>query len=376
MIKICHIISGDLWAGAEVVSFQLLKELKNFNHIAIMTVLFNEGILEKKLREEGVKVYVLQEKGVFYNIILLIKLLKIIQKEKPDIIHSHKPKENIFSALTAKLIGIKNLISTMHGASEPFKGFQSLKSSFFNFCNCQILKSCFTHVVAVSKNLRNEMIKYSSASQLRVIANGIDPDMYKINLSKEDAKRKIGLSPELRTVGYFGRFTPIKGLRYLIDAARQISTSSNNVRFFIFGEGPLKVELEEQAKDLIDSRKIIFPGFIEDVKLYLKAMDIVTLSSLNEGIPMILLEAMANELPIVATRVGGIPEIVEDGKNGFLVPPQNPSALSQKLSLLLKDEKLMRTMGLAGKKILEDNFTASMMAKKYVQLYNQCLKNT
>jgi glycosyltransferase involved in cell wall biosynthesis len=171
-----------------------------------------------------------------------------------------------------------------------------------------------------------------------------------------------------------GRLEPVKGPEYFIEAARLVLDRFPQVKFLVIGDGSLRNKLEIKCKKLNISRSFIFTGWREDVPELLSILDILALPSLNEAVGRILIEAGACGIPVVATEVGGVPEIVKDKETGILVPAANPLALAQGLATLLKDKEKRFKMGAVARQWVDDKFSTRAMVNKFSNLYEELFR--
>jgi glycosyltransferase involved in cell wall biosynthesis len=235
----------------------------------------------------------------------------------------------------------------------------------------------FDKFIPVSKALEKYMVRYCRINPAKVTAvyAGIDLDKFNIRREKEEIDKLgegFGLKKNDLVIGTVGRLEPRKGYRYLLESAVQVSKTYPQVKFLLVGDGELRDELEDLAKKLEITSKIIFAGLAQDVSSILSLLDIFVLPSLDEGLGIVILEAMAAGLPVIATDVGGIPEIVRDGETGLLVEPGNPSVLTSAITRLLGDKEYALTLGEAGKKYA-GQFSSKVMVEKIEEIYDYCI---
>jgi glycosyltransferase involved in cell wall biosynthesis len=201
------------------------------------------------------------------------------------------------------------------------------------------------------------------------IRNGIDAERFKPSPDSRGAvRRELGYSPDQVVIAMVARLAPVKNHRLLIDTFAKLSLTNQNARLLIIGDGELRGALEKQVTELRLTDKVKFTGDRTDVDRLLCATDIVTLSSLSEGISLTLLEAMSTGLPVVATKVGGNPTIITDGHDGFLVG-QDAESYATALAKLAASESLRNTMGAAARKTIEQKWSVAQMADQYEELY-------
>jgi len=369
MLTVLHISSGDLWAGAEVMVFNLLTELKKNNDIHIVALTLNEGTLSNRLREVGVETYVLPETSLTFPRIVL-SAFKLMKNKNIKIIHAHRYKENILALILSKLLRVQCLVSTVHGMPETFS-INSVEKNGFNWAtkiNYFVLKKFFKHVVAVSKEIKGLLITKLNFKQknVQVIYNGIPeiPILVKTNESVDRLSFQIG------TVG---RLVPIKNLDLLIEIAAAVKNKIKNVKISILGDGPLREKLIQKINDLkiADIVELVPPR--ENPVSYYQSLDLYMNTSLHEGIPLSILEAMMCKLPVIAPKVGGIPEIIENDHNGVLIENHKSNEYAKACINLYLDKNKRLNMGNQARYRILSNFLVSQMSKSYADLYRNSM---
>jgi glycosyltransferase involved in cell wall biosynthesis len=205
------------------------------------------------------------------------------------------------------------------------------------------------------------------------INNAIDLSSFDYNQNCSDLRKTFGIPDSHKIVGVVGRLEPQKGHIFFIQAAHEILSQCSNISFLIVGDGILKQKLVGMTKEFNQERKIYFTGIRKDIPQLLSIIDIYVMPSLWEGLPLALLEAMAMKKPIVATRVGGIQDVVEDGKDALLVPPGDSNALAEKVIFLLKRPELCLTLGTNAREKVEKKYNAELMVKEYEETYGDIL---
>lgn len=359
MIRVCHIISGDLWAGAEVMTFHLLKGLRECNDLELSAILLNEGRLAKELRGLNISVEVFDEsKMSFFQIILAIK--KALNHRPPDVIHSHRYKENILAYLVSKTKkGIK-LITTQHGMSEA-EGNIGLKHQLISKLNFFLLPRCFQNIVAVSKDIQKAFVNQYRfpEDKVKVIHNGIEiPEVSPIMKEKNSF-----------VIGSSGRLFPIKDYPLMVEVAREILKKTNGIRFELAGDGPERLKIQDLIKKNGSGKIFHLRGFVDDISSFYKGLDLYLNTSIHEGIPMSVLEAMAHGVPVIAPKVGGLMEIIDDGVNGYLVDGRNVKDFVNRCIALFENDTLRKEMGSAARNKIINKFSMDQMAQKYYNLY-------
>ena len=348
------------------MAFHLLKGLTRYNDIEVSVILLNEGRLAEEIRRMNIPAEVLDEnKMSFFQIFLTIR--KILARGFPDIIHSHRYKENILAYLVSKTKRDIKLISTQHGMPEFYVSNSGLRHRLISRLNFFVFSRRSHSVVAVSKDIQKTFANQYrfSEDKVKVIHNGIE--------IPEDIPAK---KETLFVIGSSGRLFPVKDYPLMVEVSREVLKKTNNVRFELAGDGPERIKIQ----DLIQKyklREIFFlRGFMSDISSFYKGLGIYLNTSHHEGIPMSVLEAMSYGIPIIAPKVGGFTEIIEDGVQGYLVDGRNPEDFAERCLTLSKDEHLRIKMGLAAREKIMKEFSVDHMAKKYHDLYFDIIQNT
>ena len=371
-VSICHVAVGDLWAGAEVQLKVLLSKLVRRAEMNLSVVLFNEGRLEKEIGSLGIPVRVFPENRWGSGKIFL-ELVREFKKSNIRIVHTHKYKDTILAAPAAKLCGIPHVVRTVHGLREPFEGLQAFKMSCYEAIERTVHRYCVDSIIGVSSQIESKYKAEGQVSRVACIRNGIDLEGKSVQRDRWRTRKDLGVDSETCLIGTVGRLTPVKGIPYLLDAARILLRQGENVKVLVVGDGSIRQDLLAQAGNLGVGERVVFLGHREDTDALLQALDIFVLPSLSEGIPMALLEAMAAARPIVASRVGGIPEIIEDGVDGYLVEPMDVNNLAERCRRLIESPDVARKMGEQGRVRVEREFSATAMADRVVSVYKELL---
>ncbi len=360
MPRICHIVSGDLWAGAEVMVCHLLRGLSARPDLDLSVILLNDGRLARELHSAGLRIHVVEEQR---NSFLQIarKAGDVLRHDPPQIIHSHRYKENLLAFVLSRRLPGTRLISTLHGLPEVSQTF-SLRRDVISRFNLFLLRHFF-RTVAVSYDIRRRLLdRYGfRADRVAVIHNGI------VAASEGNRRRRRGEF----VIGSSGRLFPVKDYPLMVRIAEEIAERRSDVRFVLAGEGPLRRTLERLIADGGLERRFELPGHLESMDFFYRELDLYLNTSLHEGIPMTILEAMAQGLPVVAPRVGGIGEIVEDGREGFLIDERTPRAFAEACLLLQQDEALWKRMSSAARKRALADFSVERMSDDYSRLYQE-----
>lgn len=362
---------GDLWAGAEVQLRVLLSRLVRETDFRLSVILLNPGRLEREITELGIPVAVFPE-GQWGSARIFRELIRRFQASPPQIVHTHKYKDTILAAPAARWCGVPVVIRTVHGLSEPFMGAQALRMNAYEWLERQVHARMVDTIIGVSKQIEGRARAGKQGSHVTCIHNGIELEERTAADDCRAAKRReLGLTDDICAIGAVGRLTAVKGLETLLLAARQLLDENQKVCVVLIGDGPLRETLEARAVELGIRQNLALLGYREDTDELMQAVDIYALPSLSEGIPMALLEAMAAGKPVAASRVGGIPEVVEDGVSGLLVEPSNPAEWAMKCRQLIRNPHMAQKMGLAARTRVEQEFSAAKMAERVSALYRQ-----
>ncbi len=369
-INVCHLASGDLWAGAEVQLATLIAGLRNFPDVRLTVILLNSGILADRLEECGIPVRIFEERS--HNAVrLLFQIRRILSEERFDILHTHRYKENILGGLAGAMVGVPHQIRTVHGMREPFVGFKSVKSRVYRMLDMLVARSRIKMSIAVSCDIERQLSARYGADRVVMIHNGIDCERLRLTTSPAIVRQRLGVDVTHKLIGSVGRLTPVKGYRYLLGAFWRIAERDSLARLVLVGDGPEQQRLESLAREYGIDRKVIFYGFTPDAGEILAALDVFVLSSLHEGISISLLESLAMGIPSVVTAVGGNPEVVRHNETGLLVPPLDEPALAEAIVTLLDNPGRVAAMRDAGKKLIEREFSMDAMATHVHTLYRR-----
>jgi len=366
--KVMHIASGDLWAGAEVQLFTLVKTLHFGHGIQVSVILFNHGALEEKLLRAGIPVHVVDESRL--NILQLIHAIhKVIRKEEPDVIHTHRIKENILVSLIGLLPGTPPSLRTVHGALEhPPSVRQPIKRAI-HFMHWVCGRFIQRRVIAVSDDLGAALKTDFPANRVRVIENGLDLDIIQHYANTNNLV--TGADRNHIAVGIAGRLVPVKRVDLFIETAHYLMTHhpDRNIVFHIFGDGPLHDELVELSKKLGTTGTVVFEGHKSNILENLKNLDMLLMTSDHEGLPMVLLEAMALQVPVIAHAVGGIPSLLENGSCGILVRDQTASAYAREFIRLADSDEMRIAIKKSALERVTSHYSASQNASAYLSEY-------
>jgi len=304
----------------------------------------------------------------------LVKLYRLIRRERPHIVHTHTAKAGFVGRLAARLAGTPIILHTYHG--HVLHGYYNPLKTWLLRRMERVLARITDCIIAVSEQVKQDLVSYGVAppEKITVIPLGFDLQSF-LNCEKYrgEFRRELGLNDGARLIGIVGRIFPIKNHRLFLDSAVQVASQEPACRFIIVGDGVLRPEMERHARELGIADKVIFTGWRRDLPRIYADLNVLVVSSDNEGTPVSAIEAMASARPVVGTRVGGLPDIITDGENGYLVPPRNPEALAEAILRLLRDPELACRMGRAGQTMAKERFKIQRLISDMEGLYENLL---
>ncbi len=370
-MKIIYVITKSNWGGAQKYVYDLALEAQN-RGLDVAVVTGGNGELVTRLNQAGIRVIPLPHLGRNMRLAADTKtffdLLKIFRTEKPDVVHLNSPKAGGLGSVTARLCRIKRIIFTGHGWAFNEKRPLWQKPIIFFF---QWLMIMFAHeTIAVSKKTAEDLTFLPFIKKkMTVIYNGLTPPSF---LPKKEARE--ALSPEDKDgiwLGTIGELHKNKGLDILLLAFKKVLERIPGLTLVIIGEGEERENIAKIIARYQLTTNVRLLGRIENASQYLPAFDLFIFPSRTEALPYALLEAGAAELPVIASNVGGIPEIIESGTEGALVPPNNTHVLADKIMELLANKNLMKTYGANLHKKITTHFSKSQMLEQTFNLYQK-----
>lgn len=324
MPSVLHLVSGDLWGGAEALVAELAREQQAFSPGGVACAVMNPGILAGELTRSGIRTFVLDESksNVFQ---LGRQVARLVRELRPDVLHAHRQKENLIALLAAHARRAQAprpaLVSTIHGLPEPVAARRTLRRRMVAAINEWILRAGFDAIVGVSRDIERTFAERIPGGRVVCVHNGIRVPPAPLP-TPADPSRPLKLLA-------LGRLVAIKRydrLREIADAIHAATGSRARIR--LAGDGPLRCELEERLRPSDPESGIEMPGFVRDVAPLLADCDGLLITSDHEGIPMSALEALARGIPVFAFRVGGLPELETPGAPVRLVQAGDSAALA------------------------------------------------
>lgn len=369
MNKILFYTDSELYGGAEKQMLTLVENLSNWQCVVVMRNLpVFKDLFTKIETLPNVTLMKITARNK-HSLGLFLQTFQILKKTKPDLIHLHSwnPMAGKFLILAAKLLKIK-IINTQH---DPFL----LKFPKSIYQQWSLNKS--DKIIAVSEKNRNLLIQISpkNRSKISTIHNGIElTKAAKISLAKkQQLKQQLDLSNDTKIILSAGTLHPRKGFLNLLEAFKLTNKVLPNWHLIIAGEGPQETVLRKKIEELNLTKQVSLIGFRNDLDQLFQISDVFALASHQEAFGLVIVEAMNAGNAIIATRAGGVPEIIQDNKNGLLVEPNNNKDLARALEKLMKNEKLRIELGESAL-ISSQQFSATNMALSYQKIYQITLQ--
>ena len=379
-LNVLHAITKLELGGAQENTLYTLRNL-NRERYNLFLVANDEGILiEEAKRMKDVEVFFIPDLirpiNPLKDLIALIKLFHFCRKKKIDIIHTHSSKAGILGRWAARFAKVPVITHTIHGwGFYPKQNF--LKRRLFIFLE-RITGKITDRLIAVSQanietGIRNRI---GRKEKYTLIRSGIKPSRFQnVEVNIREKRKGLSLDPDTKVVIMIAPFKPQKAPLDFVEVANQVIKKRPKTQFLLIGDGELRPEIEELIKALNLEKKVILTGWRKDVPQILKVTDILVLTSRWEGLPRVFPEAMASELSIVATKVDGAPEAVEEGVNGFLIPVGDISGVAEKIITLLDNPEMAKEMGRKGKERVFPEFDIDLMVEKIDDLYQGLIRS-
>lgn len=378
-VRVAYIFTPIEFGGSERVNLNFLKTV-NRERFEIYPILLIrpweiETLVEAELRKENyryVKVPVaLKEFGdPFRALRASYKIMNILRKNEFDLLHVHGYFASICSLYIARLMKIQ-CIATCHGFISTDQ-----KLKFYNQLELIALRACQS-IIAVSENVKETLTKNGiTSSKIIVMQNAVK---FRENNSIDDEnrtmkRREIGIESDEFVCGYIGRLSEEKGLKYLILALEEIRIATVSVRLVVIGDGPQRDTMMKLAKERNLVSRVIFLGFKKNIEDWLPILDLFVLPSLTEGTPMALLEAMSIGLPVIATSVGGVPNIIKDNENGIQVQPADYKEISRQIENFIRSPEFRKKISENAINTIKTKFNIQTWCRKIENVYETLLK--
>ncbi|UCC94459.1 MAG: glycosyltransferase family 4 protein [Candidatus Omnitrophota bacterium] len=375
-IKVLHVHTLPVVSGSGIYTLLAMKGLDKSRYRCELATAPDGPLIDEAVKQ-GIQCrpvkHLVRRLNLYHDLIALWELFALIKRQKYDIVHTHNAKAGFTGRLAAKLAGVPIIIYTIHGFS--FHQYEKFPRKTL-FIWLERFAACFSDkLLTVSRPLKEVALQLGigKPDQYITIYDGIEIDRFSIDFDIQKKRKEFDIKPSDFVVGVVSKLWKGKGHREILEAAKEVITKAPNVKFMFVGEGYLRQDLKALTQRLGLSSHVIFTGFRTDIPEITAIFDIAILASFFEGLGRVLLEAMVLNKPVIATNVGGIVDVVDDGKTGILVPPANSAALAKALLRLLSDSELRVKMGRAGREKIDAKFSAKTMVNRIERVYNELI---
>jgi sugar transferase (PEP-CTERM/EpsH1 system associated) len=364
-IKVLHVLDSLAVGGMERVVIDVVNGLNGGRFSHVICCVSRLGEAAQNLRED-VALYDMG-KGAGRDLLMPMRLARVMRREWPDIIHTQS-WSGVDGVIAGKMAGRARVVHSEHGRNLPYIHFEPTKRKIARRLIYHLADAVFT----VSEEMRQYYCRETGfpLARMRVIPNGVDIRRFD-DVDASGVRDEVGIGVDDFVIGIVSRINPTKDILTLARAFARLYRAQRapRLKLLIVGDGEGRGELENFAAEQGLKHAIIFAGMRQDVPRLLRAMDLFALSSLSEGMPITVLEAMCAALPVVATNVGANSELIAEGETGFLIEARNDEAMAERLARLFVDRGLTRKFGLAGRRKVEREYSLDTMVRRYEQLY-------
>jgi glycosyltransferase involved in cell wall biosynthesis len=363
---IAHLLSSFAVGGQERMAVELALRQRAAGHTVLAVSLASkaEGPLAAQFRVNGARVYTLEKRGGF-DWTLPPRLAALLRRERARIVHTHNPQPLMYGALAGRLVRAC-VVHTKHGRNPGSLRHRWLRRTSASLVDAYVAVSKATAEVARAQH-------ECGRNKLRVIANGIDVDAFSPDAqARAELRRELGMPADAWLFGTVGRLASEKNHDLLLDAAAPLL--GPNCRLVIVGDGPEASRLRERVAAMQVRPWVLLTGARSDVPRLLASFDCFVLSSTTEGLPLVIPEAMATALPVISTDVGGIADVIDEGRTGWLVASNDVHSLRARLAEARDHPDLAQSMGVSARQIARERYSAERMARDYIALYETVLE--
>lgn len=376
-IKIAIMATVASYGGAEKVVIDQISALMNLERFEPILLVYSRKTVDDKffshlsnLKIKKYSIVLNRHRLKYFNPISnIFETIRILKKENPKIIHSHGYRANIIALIVSRILSVL-VVTTCHGYI-----FTDFKLNLYNRIDLFVIKQ-FKKVIAVSKSLKEYLIQKGIINdRIVVLKNAVDTSQQcdRIGETCDRIRQNLSIRENCFVCGYIGRISPEKGLLYLINGFSKLKKNTDKYYLMVIGDGEERENCELLAGELLQQGRIKFLGFQNNVKELLAAMDCIVLPSLTEGTPMVLLEAMSMEVPIIATRVGGVPDIIIHNDNGLLVDSMDSDAIAAAIEKLYSDKELRKKLAKNARLLVQDEYDIQKWSSVLIDMYNKML---
>lgn len=381
-MKVCHFITRMIVGGAQENTFLSARGLVEAGHECLLLSgpsEGREGSLLQRMKNPGFAVMesplFVREVSPLTDLRAIYWLADFLKKERFDVIHTHSSKAGIVGRIAGRMAGVPLVVHTIHGlAFGPYDSF--LKNQLYIRAERFAAKRC-DRIYSVAQAMIDQCLaaKIGRPEQFKVVYSGMELERFLEAKPDAALRSELGIPADSRVVGAVARLFPRKGYEDFFPVAAQVAQACPDVRFLIMGDGPGRTAYEKMTEELGIRDRVIFAGLVSPDRIaeYIALTDVVAHFSLKEGLPRVAVQALAEAKPVVAYPLDGTPEVVLDGKSGFLVPPGNHEAAAQALIRILEQPDERRSLGEYGRSLIRDKFPWRKMSDTLIADYEACL---
>jgi glycosyltransferase involved in cell wall biosynthesis len=367
-LSICHVSAGSARGGAGVQVATLLRALSKRPEITLHAIVLHEGRIADELRSFGTDVHVANEQQKSFSR-LIVECSEFVKSRKIQILHSHNYKENLIALSLSRICKVPHLVRTEHGHPEPYSIVRNLKHWCVLAADSLAARYTTARIVSVSSDLGEYWKRHADPRRVTVLHNAVDLERVNSSFSPAEAKRRLGISGDGFVVGTAARLECIKRHDLFVATARYLAERIPKSTFVIAGGGRQKEFLQRLILESGLQDRVALLGERDDVYDVLRAMDALLICSDHEGIPMVMLEAMALGAAVVSRKVGGIPEVIRDGVTGILVPSDHPEELGRACMSLFEKPRWRANLTQVACDEIHRRFSADKHAETMLELY-------
>jgi glycosyltransferase involved in cell wall biosynthesis len=376
-MKILHLIDSGGFYGAEAMLLNLMIGQKKIGLHPILysmgTVDTGEKEIERRATLQGLAVIAPRLRAGL-NPYGIVDILKTAQTNQIDILHSHGYKGNILAGLIPRSIRKIPFLCTLHGWTNvrPVS-----KMAIYEFLDRLLLRYKDAVVVVNKLMLADPRLQSANVDNDRIfiVNNGIDPHSGAPDKAAQSIRATLdNFTGDSFTAGAIGRLSAEKGFEFLLKSIALLHNTGQNIKLVVIGDGPLREQLHKLAVSLGINKIVLFTGYLENASQYLDCFDVLAISSQSEGLPITLLEAMRASIPVISTRVGGIPDVIANGYSGILVMPGNVQELGSAIKQLADNPAMGSALSNTALMMFRNKYTSDIMAANYLAIYKQLLR--
>ncbi|MFC1621044.1 glycosyltransferase [Candidatus Omnitrophota bacterium] len=359
--------------GAEKLRLTLLRRMDKDRYDVKVLCIGEKGSVGEELESLGYKVDELRENAASKSLSVTRRLTRYLIKERPDILHCSLFNANFHGRIAGLFSRVPHMITEEHGEHKQYKGIKFLPYIIADF----FLSRFNDFIVCCSDRLKEDITMKEKLPHHKVVAieNCLDPDLCKINIQREDIRKKHNISDEIVFITA-GALKAGKGHDYFIEALSELKSAGYGFKCFFAGDGSLTKVLSKRCDELGLSEEIIFLGNVRNIGDYLNASDIFVLASLSEGLSMALIEAMFMGLASIVTNVGSNPDLVKTDFNGTIILPASKEGLKEAMIFYLNNRDLIKEFGKRSKSIIEERYSLiDRYIERYYELWDKCDNN-